>query len=127
MARKNLTSNLPLNEQTTHQVLDAIKEMIETHSDQIQETVEESDKKCATVTFGVELDCSESAPTIDVKMRFSSSVTDRRTIRCEDPNQITFTDSIVPPAEVPNKKRKKKGEEAAEEGEPAGDGESAAA
>lgn len=105
MARKSTKSNLVLNEKIQEQVLEAIGELASEHAEEIQTAIEEADDKKQTVNFAVELDCSESAPTINVRCRFSTSVTDRRTIRCDDPNQETF--SIMTPEQLKKADEKK--------------------
>lgn len=103
MARKKQSSNLTINDATVDQITAAIADLLNTHAEEIGNTIDESDNRNATVTFGVELDCSESAPTINVKCRFSSTTTDKRTIRCDDPNQPNLFTMRTPEQEKKEK------------------------
>lgn len=91
MAKKALKSSLPLNDKLIQQVCESIADLLTKHTTEISENIEEAEDRNTTVNFAITLDCSESAPNVDVRMRFSSSVTDRRTLRCDDPNQMSFT------------------------------------
>lgn len=85
--KKKTNSGLKLTGEIIGKINSAIADMLENHAEEIGEVIEQSETSAATVSFGVDLDCSESAPSIDVKLRFSSAVTDRRKIHCEDPSQ----------------------------------------
>lgn len=116
MARQKLESKVPLNAATIEEIKAAIGDLLQQHAEEVAEVIEESDGRSATVNFWVDLDCSESAPNIDVKMRFSASVTDKRTIRCDDPRQGTFT--TMNPAQLREEKEAKEKAEAGDNFQP---------
>jgi hypothetical protein len=114
MARKTQQSNLALGAETVTEILAAIKDLLETHSEEVSTAIDESDDKKLTVNCGIDLDCSETAPSINVRLRFSTSVTDKRTIRCDDPAQMTFT-TLTPAQMREQKEAQEQAEDAAQE------------
>lgn len=99
MARKSLQSDIVITDGVITQINDAIRDMLEKHAEEIGTVIDESDDRKATVNFKADFDCSESAPAITVGCRFSSSVTDRREIKCDDPTQPTLF-SMKSPADI---------------------------
>lgn len=67
-------------------ILDAVSELWDQHTDEIRTIRNNSQEKCITVTFGNEIDCSESQVTVKTKIRFCETFTDERT------NKITVDD-----------------------------------
>lgn len=115
-------------------ILTAIEELIDLHESEILEYMEEAETKKINVTFPVALDFSESKASGEVKMRFSQSVTDKRTFEIDPPEQVQMFGRDLEPATngTPNengheltteqtieraKKRQRKGKAAAEEAE----------
>lgn len=102
----------PKNLELLHEAIDA---MIDNHADEIEEAIEGSEDRCLTINIPVNIDCSESAPNIDVGFRFSTAVTDRRSIRCDDPKQPPLL--LTPEEEAKMEERKKKDAEKAKKAE----------
>lgn len=109
----------PLNKANAAKVVEAIGELLDVHQDEVNQAIDESESRKITVTFAVDIDASDSAPSIDIKCRFTPcTVTDKRTLQCEDPNQTTL--SIFTPAEMEKRAKqaaleKAKAEKAAKE------------
>lgn len=87
MARKSVKSEFSLGENLITEIGSAVTDLLTQHADEIGEYIQDSDKRKTGVAFNITLDYSEPVPSVDVKMKFSASVTDKRTITCEDPNQ----------------------------------------
>ena len=83
----------PIHTQIVEGITKAVAELYTHHSGEIQENLDESESKKIDVTFGASIDCSESEPLVTVKIRFSASVTDKRTFRVDDPGQIQLFSS----------------------------------
>lgn len=83
----------PIHTQIVDGITKAVSELYTHHSGEIQENLDESENKKIAVTFAAELDLSESEPLVTVKIRFSSSVTDKRSFRVDDQNQIQLFES----------------------------------
>jgi len=111
MARKKVESTLLLTPQIIAQITESVSELLTAHASDIEEAIDDSDDRCLKVNLSADMDASESAPNVDVTIRFSSSVTDRRTIRCEDPKQGTF--KIMSKEELDAEKTAQKEEKAA--------------
>lgn len=92
-------------------LLEKAAELWEAHAGEIMELVEESEEHKLTVGFSLEIDCSESAPNVTVKIRFASTVTDSRKVQMDDPNQTQFTDVVQHADKEREKKRGKKDKE----------------
>ncbi len=67
-----------------------VRELYTVHYDEIRSILDDSETKKVTVNFAVEVDESESAPTVEVRVRFSQAVTDKRITRLDDPAQVNF-------------------------------------
>lgn len=80
----------PRNAAVVGAILAGVRSLYETHEDQINKVKDESETKTVTVNFAVDLDYSDTQPVIEVRVRFSQSVTDKRVARIEDPNQESF-------------------------------------
>lgn len=81
------------------------------HMPAILNFIDEAEDKKEKVSFGVDINCSESEPQVMVSIRFSQSVTDRVSVVLDDPDQGTFKD-VVKDAEKEKEKRGKKNVEA---------------
>ena len=93
MGVKKKSTKQPIHTQLVEGITKAVAELYTHHSGEIQENLDESESKKVAVSFGCDLDCSESEPLVTVKIRFSASVTDKRTFRVDDPNQIVMFSS----------------------------------
>jgi hypothetical protein len=75
-------------------VLTSIREDTEAlfrqHADKIRRLVEIAEGNKATVTFGVLIDKSESAPKVRTRIRFGETTTDERVRSLDDPTQPTL-------------------------------------
>ena len=65
----------------------AIDQMYPEHEGELIDVMEKSETKKITLNFKVDLDFSETEPTVCTTMRFSSCVTDKRIARLDDPTQ----------------------------------------
>ncbi len=91
MAVKSKKSgNEPQDQHINEAICQMVKELYSEHSGEIRSTLEESEVNKLSISFNVELDCSESEPMVTTKIRFSSSVTDKRVSRLDDPQQIVM-------------------------------------
>ena len=88
--KKNSTEKQPQDVQIAAAINQAVGELYGEHAAEIRAVLEDSEDRKVVVNFGVELDCSESEPMVTTKIRFSTSVTDRRVTKLEDPNQTVF-------------------------------------
>ena len=88
MAVTKKKTKQPIHTQIVEGITKAVAELYTHHSGEIQENLDESESKKVAVSFNCDLDCSESEPLVTVKIRFSASVTDKRTFRLDDVNQI---------------------------------------
>ena len=93
--KSELATPLLLNESLIEQIVEAVRKHLNKYAETICEVIEESEDRCLTVNFGVPFDFSETAPSADVMCRFSTSVTDKIKIQCDDPNQLTFTSTFA--------------------------------
>ena len=91
--KKKKTEASPMHEQIAEGLIQAVKELYNHHSGEIQENLDESESKKLAIGFNCELDCSESEPMVTVKIRFSTSVTDKRVFRVDDENQVQLFSS----------------------------------
>jgi len=102
-------------------VVAQVEDLLAKHMAGILQFIDEAEDKKEKVTFGVEINCSESEPQVVVGIRYSQSVTDRRSVVLDDPDQGTFK-PVVEAAEKETKKRKgrnvEKVKDGADEGEP---------
>lgn len=80
----------PMDETIQRAIAQAVHELYGVHAEEIRTVRDESEKRSVTVAFGAEIDCSESEPTVKVRIRFAATITDVRTTRLDDPNQRSF-------------------------------------
>ena len=57
------------------------------HESEIRKVMDEAEKPVVVVNFAVKLDLTESAPIVETMIRFTSSVTDKRVRKLDDPAQ----------------------------------------
>ena len=57
------------------------------HESEIRKVMDEAEKPVVVVNFSVKLDLTESAPIVETMIRFTSSVTDKRVRKLDDPAQ----------------------------------------
>ena len=57
------------------------------HEAEIRKVMDEAEKPVVVVNFSVKLDLTESAPIVETMIRFTSSVTDKRVRKLDDPAQ----------------------------------------
>ena len=57
------------------------------HETEIRKVMDEAEKPVVVVNFTVKLDLTESAPIVETMIRFTSSVTDKRVRKLDDPTQ----------------------------------------
>ncbi len=112
--KTNKQAKASVHEQIVAGIVKAAQELYTHHQDEIQENLNESESKKVAVTFPCEIDCSESEPLVTVKIRFSSSVTDKRVFRVDDANG-----EIAEPGQVRLFASEKDMKAEAGEGEPA--------
>lgn len=96
--RRSKTANV-FTEDVLTQIATSLKQLLEVHGQDISDAVDDNTLHKLTINFGVSVDCSGSAPEIDVSMGYiPKKVTDARKIHCTDPNQREF--EIMTPAQV---------------------------
>lgn len=116
MGVKKKSGKAPKGQNLLAAIVAQVEELGRKHMGGILDFVEQAEDKKEKVTFGVEIDCSESEPNVTVSIRYSQSVTDRRSVVLDDPDQGTFKE-VVEVAEGETKKRRKKNAEAIGAGE----------
>lgn len=128
MARKELKTK-PLTDVQggiAKSIMSGVADLYSEHVDRIDKLLRESDGQKATVRFSVEIDCTASAPIVDVGIRFTDTITDHRKYSLEDPAQPSLFGEDDPDGDRPNdnvdedqapKKRGRRGKEAASEGQ----------
>lgn len=111
--RSKKTAATPRGENIRNAIMAKVEELWNAHSQEVLDIIQESEDHKVTVGFSSEIDCSESAPSITIKMRFSETFTDSRKVQLDDPNQGTFTDVVAAAETQPTPKRGRRGKEAA--------------
>jgi len=81
-------------------------ELWDAHAEEVLRIIKDSEDHKVTVGFSSDIDCSESAPSITIKIRFSETFTDTRKVQLDDPNQGTFKDVVAAAEEQPKQKKK---------------------
>lgn len=96
------------------------------HETEIRKVMDEAEKPVVVVNFAVKLDLTESAPIVETMIRFTSSVTDKRVRKLDDPAQplLLSKDELEATKRKPGRPRKAQEPEAGSEagsegGEPA--------
>jgi len=92
------------------------------HESEIRKVMDEAEKPVVVVNFSVKLDLTESAPIVETMIRFTSSVTDKRVRKLDDPAQplLLSKEDLEATKRKPGRPRKVQ-EEAAEEPKPEGE------
>lgn len=108
------------------QIGTSLKQLLDAHGQDISDAIDDNTLHKLTVNFGLALDCSGSAPEIDVTMGYvPRKVTDARKIHCTNPDQQEFeimTPSQVEEAMEAAREREKAAAEAEKERKRAGRG-----
>jgi len=96
-------------------ILAKIDDLWTAHVEEVLRIIKESEDHKVTVGFSSDIDCSESAPSITIKMRFSETFTDSRKVQLDDPNQGTFTDVVQQAEKQPEKPKRGRNQNPIEE------------
>jgi hypothetical protein len=106
MARKKIAQTRELGE-IQGGILKSINKNVEDlyrkHASAIDKVMDDSDEKKVTVNFAIQIDCSDSAPKVKTRIRYSETVTDELIDSLEDPNQPTLFDPPTPVRGRPKK------------------------
>ena len=91
MATKKKSPGKPKEPLVSTETLAAIQEDVGAlyveHESEIRKVMDEAEKPVVVVNFSVKLDLTESAPIVETMIRFTSSVTDKRVRKLDDPAQ----------------------------------------
>lgn len=93
MARKKIgkaTALDEIQEGVLKSILKNVEELYRKHAPAIAKVQEDSDEKIVTVGFGVQIDCSDSAPKVKTRIRYCETTTDELIDSLEDPAQPTL-------------------------------------
>lgn len=107
MAVKGKDKKMPKGSNLAAATIAQIEELLKKHMAGILQFIDEAEDKKETVSFGVKINCSESEPQVEVGIRYSQSVTDKRSVVLDDPDQGTFK-PVVEQADKETKERRKK-------------------
>lgn len=93
------------------------------HESEIRKVMDEAEKPVVVVNFAVKLDLTESAPIVETMIRFTSSVTDKRVRKLDDPAQplLLSKEDLESTKRKPGRPRKVQEEQGAEEPKPEGE------
>ncbi len=95
------------------------------HEAEIRKVMDEAEKPVVVVNFAVKLDLTESASIVETLIRFTSSVTDKRVRRLDDPAQplLLSKEDLEATKRKPGRPRKdtEPKEEGGESGEQSGE------
>ena len=94
------------------------------HEAEIRKVMDEAEKPVVVVNFAVKLDLTESASIVETLIRFTSSVTDKRVRRLDDPAQplLLSKEDLEATKRKPGRPRKEpQAEEGGESGEQSGE------
>jgi hypothetical protein len=105
MAVRQKRTGTPGGENIKNAIMAKAAELWDAHCEEVLRVIKESEEHKLTVTFGSSIDCSESAPSITIAMRFSETFTDSRKVQLDDPDQGTFADVVAAAESEPPKKR----------------------
>lgn len=87
---KKAQRKVPKDIQIRESITKAVEALYDAHAGEIADFRDQSEESKVTVTFGVDIDCSESEPKVKVSIRFSKSVTDSRVATLDDPDQLNL-------------------------------------
>lgn len=108
---------------TRAQIIACFNSLLDEHGTRITAAIDDAADHKMPVTFVLDIDCSESAPQVDLKIRFTpETVTDVRSVVCKDPSQHEFT--IMTPSQLAAARDEEKAAKKAakEKGDESGDG-----
>ena len=104
MARKRIETKLTeIDEGILKSILMRTESLYRKHAAEIAKVREESDEKKVSIGFSVLVDCSDSAPKVRTRIRYSQTVTDELIDSLEDPSQPTLFEPEVGKASKPGK------------------------
>lgn len=96
MARKRIEAKLgEVDEGVVKSIVMRAEGLYRKHAGEIAKVRDESDDKKVSLTFSVLVDCSDSAPKVRTRLRYSQTVTDELIDSLEDPSQPTLFDPEV--------------------------------
>ena len=95
MAVKKKQSKHPKGQNLIAATCAQVEDLMRTHIEGILDFVDNAEDKKEKVSFGVNINCAESEPQIDVTIRFSQSVTDSRTVQLDNPDQGIFVPVVI--------------------------------
>lgn len=127
MATKKKSPGKPKEPLVSPETLAAIQEDVGAlyveHESEIRKVMDEAEKPVVVVNFSVKLDLTESAPIVETMIRFTSSVTDKRVRKLDDPAQplLLSKEDLEATKRKPGRPRKTEQEPASEK-EPDADG-----
>jgi len=110
MARKKIGGTTVLDEiqgGVLKSMIQNIEQLYRKHALAIEKVQQDSDEKKVTINFAVQIDCSDSAPKVKTRIRYSETVTDELIDSLEDPAQPT----LFNPEETKGRGRKRSGGE----------------
>lgn len=108
--------------ETLSAILEDVGALYVEHESEIRKVMDEAEKPVVVVNFAVKLDLTESAHIVETMIRFTSSVTDKRVRKLDDPAQplLLSKEDLEATKRKPGRPRKVQ-EEAAEEPKPEGE------
>ena len=128
MATKKKKQNKPQEPLVSPETLSAIQEDVGAlyveHESEIRMVMEEAEKPVVVVNFQVKLDLTESAPIVETMIRFTSSVTDKRVRKLDDPAQplLLSKEDLEATKRKPGRPRKETKEDGENTGSDGADG-----
>lgn len=90
MARKARKNKETKNTVLMDAIMEGVKKHLVNHLDEALVIADESENKKVSISFPCLIDMSKTETGVDVKMRFSQSVTDSVSYTLDDPAQGTF-------------------------------------
>ncbi len=116
VTRKRASAKNIFSDDVKTQIKTALDSLIGVHGDEITAALEESGTHRIGVALKLDIDTSESEPSINLDLQFvPRTVKDRRSIRCTNPDQrefTIFTPSEIEAREEDERKARKEAEEA---------------
>jgi hypothetical protein len=84
MTVKNKNNRKPLPDEVRSTIIRQVSDLLEVHTSEIQEVISESESQKVNISFGSEIDCSESVSVVRTRIRFATTVTDSRVDKLDD-------------------------------------------
>jgi len=98
------------------QINAAVRSLLEAHKPRVEKAINEAEDHTLVLNLKLTVDCSEGQPALDVKLSYTpETVTDRRVIKCSDPNQKEF--EILSPAQMEQRAEEERTKAALEQAE----------